>query len=230
MAFAEMAPYVAMQALGGPLIDRIGARRIYVWGNTAAAVAVCAIPALYAVDLLSLGVLACLAAAAGAVRGLADCAGQVLVPGTANLGAVPLERAAGLHGSANQTGLFVGASATGVLVSLLGAPTVVLVDGITFALAAALVALLVPAAAEPQRVERRLSTRQYLADLGEGVRFIRTNRLMLVLVAMIAVTNLLDQGINAVLVRYGSASVCTNPRHSALSPAYSVPEPSSAHS
>ncbi|WET82980.1 MFS transporter [Amycolatopsis sp. QT-25] len=200
IAFAEMAPYVAMQALGGPLIDRIGARRVYVLGNAAAAAAICAIPALYAADLLPLGALACLAAAAGAVRGLADCAGQVLVPGTASLGAVPLERAAGLHGSANQTGLFVGASVTGILVSALGAPTVVLIDGISFGLAAALVALLVPAAAEPQRIERRLSTRQYVADLGEGVRFIRTNRLMLALVAMIAVTNLLDQGINAVLV------------------------------
>jgi MFS family permease len=200
IAFAELAPYVAMQALGGPLVDRIGARRIYVLGNAAAAVAVCAIPALYAIALLPLGALAGLVAVAGAVRGLADCAGLVLVPGAAGLGAVPLERAAGLHGSANQTGLLVGAAAAGVLVSALGAPAVVLVDGVTFALAATLVAMLVPTAAQPQRSQRRLNTRQYTADLAEGVRFIRTDRLLLVLVAMIAVTNLLDQGINAVLV------------------------------
>ncbi len=200
IAFAELAPYVAVQALGGPLVDRTGARRTYVLGNAAAAAAVCAVPALHAVGLLPLGALAGLVAVAGAVRGMADCAGQVLVPGAAGLGAVPLERAAGLHGSANQTGLFVGAAAAGVLVSALGAPAVVLVDGVTFALAAALVALLVPAAAQPQRSQRRLSTRQYAADLAEGVRFIRTDRLLLVLVAMIAVTNLLDQGINAVLV------------------------------
>jgi MFS family permease len=179
IAFAELAPYVAMQALGGPLVDRIGARRIYVLGNAAAAVAVCAIPALYAIALLPLGALAGLVAVAGAVRGLADCAGLVLVPGAAGLGAVPLERAAGLHGRA---------------------PAVVLVDGVTFALAATLVAMLVPTAAQPQRSQRRLNTRQYTADLAEGVRFIRTDRLLLVLVAMIAVTNLLDQGINAVLV------------------------------
>jgi MFS family permease len=200
IAFAELAPYVAMQAIGGPLVDRIGAQRISVLGNAAAAVAVCAIPALHAIDLLPLGALAGLVAVAGAVRGIADCAGQVLVPGTAGLGAVPLERAAGLNGSANQTGLLVGAAAAGVLVSVLGAPAVVLVDGVTFALAAALVALLVPTAAQPQRSQRRLSTRQYVADLAEGVRFIRTDLLLLVLVAMIAVTNLLEQGINAVLV------------------------------
>ncbi|GAA2376738.1 MFS transporter [Dactylosporangium salmoneum] len=200
VAFAEMAPYVAMQALGGPLVDRVGARRAYVLGNTAAAVAVCAIPALHALGLLPPGALAGLVAVAGAVRGVADCAGLVLVPVTAGLGAVPLERAAGLHGSANQTGLLVGASAAGVMISLLGAPAVVLVDGISFALAAVLVALLVPAGAQPPPVGRRLGTRQYVADLADGVRFIRADRLMLVLVAMIALTNLLDQGINAVLV------------------------------
>jgi MFS family permease len=76
----------------------------------------------------------------------------------------------------------------------------VLVDGVTFALAAALVAVLVPTAAQPRRSQRRLSARQYTADLAEGVRFIRTDLLLLVLVAMIAVTNLLEQGINTVLV------------------------------
>ncbi len=113
IAFAELAPYVAMQALGGPLVDRAGARRTYVLGNAAAAVVLCAVAALDVIGLLPLGALAGLVAAVGAVRGTADCAGQVLVPGAAGLGEVPLERAAGLHGSANQTGLLVGAAAAG---------------------------------------------------------------------------------------------------------------------
>src|SRR4051794_5368243 len=107
VAFAELAPYVAVQALGGPLVDRIGARRTAVLGNATAAGAVCAIPALFAAGLLPLGALAGLVAVAGAARGAADCAGMVLLPVTAGLGAVPLERAAGLNGSANQTGLLV---------------------------------------------------------------------------------------------------------------------------
>lgn len=73
--------------------------------------------------------------------------------------AIPLERAAGLHGSVSQTGLFVGALAAGVLVTVLGAPTVVLVDGISFALAAVLVALFVPVAAQLQQAERQLLSR-----------------------------------------------------------------------
>ncbi len=90
VAFAETAPYVALQALAGPLVDRLGARRACIAGNAAAAPVVCAIPALYAAGLLPLGALAALVGIAGAVRGLADCAANVLVPGAAKVGGVPL--------------------------------------------------------------------------------------------------------------------------------------------
>jgi MFS family permease len=201
VAFAEMAPYVALQALAGPLVDRVGARRACVLGNIAAAVAVCAIPGLYAIGALHLGVLAGLVAAAGAVRGVADCANSVLVPGAATLGTVPLDRAAGLASSANRAGQLLGAPLAGVLVTLAGAPVVVLIDGLTFAAAALLIGALVPVAAQPEAPKpQRMSLRRYATDLADGLRFIRGDRLLLVLITMIAVTNLLDQGFAAVLL------------------------------
>ncbi|MDT4907357.1 MAG: hypothetical protein QOI69_598, partial [Pseudonocardiales bacterium] len=100
VGFAEMAPYVLLQASGGPLADRVGLRRTCVIGNLAAAVAVGAIPALHALGALSLGALVGLVAVAGAVRGLADAATNPLVPGTARLGKFDLERAAGLYSAA----------------------------------------------------------------------------------------------------------------------------------
>jgi MFS family permease len=201
VAFAEMAPYVALQALAGPLVDRVGARRACVLGNLAAAVAVCAIPGLYAIGALHLGALAGLVAIAGAVRGVADCANSVLVPGAATLGSVPLERAAGLASSANQAGLLIGAPLAGVLVTLAGSPVVVLIDGLTFAVAGLLIGALVPVAAQPEAPdERRMSLRRYATDLADGLRFIRGDRLMLVLMTMIAVTNLIEQGLSAVLL------------------------------
>ena len=36
-AFAEMAPYVLVAGLGGPLVDHIGARRVAIWSNAIAA-------------------------------------------------------------------------------------------------------------------------------------------------------------------------------------------------
>src|SRR5439155_26893250 len=128
------------------------------------------------------GALVGLVAAAGAVRGLADCAENVLVPGTATLGGVPLERAAGLNSAANRAGLLLGAPLAGVLLAVAGAPVVVLVDGLTFAVAALLIGALVPRAAEPApapdagRATGDAATpgalRAYGRQLAEGLRFI----------------------------------------------------------
>src|SRR5258705_13846524 len=78
VGFATMAPYVAAQALAGPLVDRAGLRRSFVWGNLVAAAVVGAIPVMYAAGRLALPVLLALVAVAGLVRGAADCANNAL--------------------------------------------------------------------------------------------------------------------------------------------------------
>ncbi|MEP7019086.1 MAG: MFS transporter [Pseudonocardiales bacterium] len=201
VGFAEMAPYVLLQATGGPLADRVGLRHICVVGNSTAALAVGAIPALHAMDMLSLGVLVGLVAVAGAVRGLSDAATSPLVPGTARLGGLDLERAAGLYSAANRTGLLIGMPLAGLLIGATSAPTVVLVDAISFAVAAAMIALFVPAEAAPETVPGApLTVRGYGGQLGEGLRFLGGNRLLLGLVTMIATSNLFDQALTSVLL------------------------------
>lgn len=64
VVFAEMTPYVVVQAISGPWVDRAGAHRSATWGNAAAAAAVGAIPVLQAANLLSIGALLGLVAAA----------------------------------------------------------------------------------------------------------------------------------------------------------------------
>src|SRR5215813_9192658 len=54
VGFAGMMPYVAAQALGGPLVDRVGLRRSFGWGNLAAAVAMGTIPVLNVLGGLTL--------------------------------------------------------------------------------------------------------------------------------------------------------------------------------
>lgn len=197
VGFAEMAPYVSLQVAAGPFVDRIGAHRGCVLGNAVAALAVCSIPALYAGGALHFGALIALVALAGAVRGLADAATGPLVPGTARLGDVAPERAAGLYSSARNAGQLLGAPLAGVVIAAASAPVVVLVDGLTFALAAALIAALVPKAAQPTAATE---TGHYLARLGEGLRFLGADRLLLGAVIMIALTNMLDQALFSVLV------------------------------
>jgi MFS family permease len=209
VAFAQMLPYVTAQALAGPVVDRVGLRRSYVWGNLIAAVAVGAVPVMYATGSLSLAALMVLVAVAGAVRGAADCANMALVPATARAGRIPLERAAGLNSSANRTALLIGAPLAGVLVTLTNSATVVLVDAVTFAVAAVVVAGYVRgvdadavAVPGPTGDDDRApgALRRYGRDLAEGVRFLGRDRLLLGIAAMVAVTNLIDQGLSAVLL------------------------------
>lgn len=201
VGFSLMAPYVLLQATAGPLVDRVGLRRMYLLGNSAAAVAMAGVPLLHAVGGLSLGVLAGLVAVAGAARGLADCATTPLVPVTADLGEVAYERAAGIFSGANRAAMLVGMPLAGVLIATIGAAQVVLIDAVSFGAGALVLAVSVPASIRaPQRTDRPMRLRSYAIELGEGMRFLRADRLLLGIVATIAVTNLLDQALTSVLL------------------------------
>jgi MFS family permease len=174
VGFAAMVPYVAAQALAGPLVDRAGLRRSFVWGNLVAAVAVGAIPVMYAAGSLTLPVLLTL---------------------------VALERAAGLNAGANRTALLLGAPLAGVLVTIAGSPAVVAIDAATFAVAAAIAAIWVRVAAQaPTQAPAGPALRRYWRDLAAGLHFIRRDRLLLGIITMVAVTNLLDQGLSEVML------------------------------
>ncbi|WP_434315464.1 MFS transporter [Leifsonia sp. P73] len=80
VGFAEMAPYVLLQATAGPLVDRVGLRRTFLIGNLVAAAAVFAVFLLGALHDLPLGALVALVAVAGAVRGAADAASTPMIP------------------------------------------------------------------------------------------------------------------------------------------------------
>jgi MFS family permease len=205
VGFAEMAPYVVLQAIAGPIVDRVGLRRSCITGNAVAAVLVCAIPGLYALGVLSLGPLIALVAVAGATRGSADAATSPLVPRAAAFAGVANERAAGLNSIAQRTGMLVGLPLAGVLIAASNAATVVLIDGVTFAIAALLIALLIPRALGHAEVaspasDERLTVHEYWSRLLEGMRFVRADRLIAGIAVMVALTNLFDQSLSSVLI------------------------------
>jgi MFS family permease len=207
VGFATMAPYVTSQLLAGPVVDRVGLRRSFVTGNSAAAVLVALIPLLSALHQLSMAALLVVVALAGAVRGAADCASSALVPATATHGGIPMERAAGLLSGANRSALLLGAPLAGALVSLVGPASVVAIDAASFA-AAALIALGWVRVAQPAAVAVTEGVdategsvlRRYGRDLAAGLRFIAGDRLLLGIITMVATTNLLDQGLMDVML------------------------------
>jgi MFS family permease len=201
VAFAETLPYVAVLGLGGPLVDRWGARRVAVGSDVVAALLVGAVPVLHQTGRLPLGLLVVLVGLAGAVRGLGS-ATYVLMPGLARQARMPIERATGLHDGMNRVAGMVGLPLAGVLMSVWSAPAVLLMDAASFLVAGALIALFVDRSVEPQQEpaaehENKLG---YVAELREGFAFLRRDRLLVAIAAMVLVTNLLDQAYSVVLV------------------------------
>ncbi|TDC49527.1 MFS transporter [Jiangella ureilytica] len=196
VVLAEMAPYVAMQAMGGPWVERFGPRRASWLANLLAGLLLLAVPALFVAGRLGYGALVAVVCAVGALRGLADCGSAPLVPRTAALSRTPLERAAGLHASASQAGALLGAPLAAVLLTLMSAPLVLLASAGGFVVASALVGLLVPVtvgagsdAAEP-----------YLRRIATGVAFLARDPVLRALVVVIAATNTLSAGFLSVLL------------------------------
>jgi MFS family permease len=191
VVFAEMAPYVLVQGLGGPLVDRLGAWRVAIVSELVAGIAMAGIPLLHAENVLGLPLLAAAVGVAGAVRGAGDTGNRVLVPALAEGAAMPFERASGLFDGISRLASMLGIPLAGVLILLVSAPGVIVVDAATFAISGALIALAVPRSAEPAPHPDE-SEAGYLRRLAQGFAYLRGDRLLTGVAIMVLVTNLLD--------------------------------------
>ncbi len=205
VALAEMLPLVVLKVLGGPVIDRVGARRVAITCDLLSVLAVGAIPLLHASGRLPFPVLLLLVALAGALRGPGDAAKAALTPTVAATAGVPMERATGLHSAVERTAGLLGAAAAGGLVAWVGAADALVVDALSFALSAAVLAW--ATAPTPVRASPPADApSSYGAELTEGWTFLRGDRVLLGITVMVALTNLLDLAFATVLVPVWAAT------------------------
>lgn len=197
VAFCEMAPYVVAKAVTGPLVDRIGPRRVSVLGDVASTILVGAIPLLHAFGILPLGVLLVLVALLGTARGPADSAKAALVPDVVDAAQVPLERATGLSGTIERLASTLGPAAAGAIVAITGPLTALVLDAASFGVAAVVIA-----ATAPRRhvAEGVVEPGGYVQQFRGGLAYLRTDRLLCTIVGMVGVTNILDSAMFAVLL------------------------------
>jgi len=193
VAFAEMAPYVLLQALSGPWVDRRGGRVVNGVLAPVAALALLAVVALAAANALAPPLLLALMAVTGAARGPAEIAVAALAPATARHGSISTERAAGLATSTNRLGYLVGPPLAGVLIGWADAVTAIAVAAGLLAVSATVVVVLVPA--RSARADGAPTTDEgasYLARLRTGYALLVRDRVLLTLAVLITGTNLLS--------------------------------------
>lgn len=201
MAFAATAPYMAAQALGGPLVDAWGAWRVSVTTDILATLLMGAVPTAQGLHLLSLMGLGSLLAMAGLVRGLGNSARTVMVPGIGELATLPLERSSGLFDGVSRAAALVGLPIAGVLVTWISAINVLAVDAATFLASALLVGFLVPRSVDPPVTARKAGGEEaYLTAIRAGLRYLRGDYLLLSIALMVLLTNFIDQANSAVFI------------------------------
>lgn len=213
VAAAELAPMVVLKVLGGPVIDRVGAVRVAVICDIGSMLVVGAIPLLHWAGMLNYGLLLTLVALAGALRGPSDTAKETLTPQIAAATGIAMERATGLRNAVFRTAMMLGAAATGGVIVAFGPTRAIAVDAATFGISALLLAWSTAGLRrahqesqasqeleESQQPECRAGETSYVAQLGEGWRFLRRDRLLIVLATMIALINLLDVAFMTVLM------------------------------
>lgn len=191
-------------ALAGPLVDRYGARRVSVLADLGTVLAVGAIPLAHAGTGLSFPALAVLAFGIGLGRAPARSAKQVLLPQAIDEAGTSVERGASALEGVQRLGDFLGAPAGGALIAVLGATPVLLIDAGAILVGAILVGALVPATARTTGGAVS-GVRGYFIDLRDAASRLRSDRLLVAIGAVVAVTNALFVGLFSVLLpAYGA--------------------------
>lgn len=200
VVFAEMLPYVIAKGLGGPFIDRFGARTISVLGDLASAAAIALVPLLHLFDALSIPALLPIVVIMGAMRGPAESAKMALVPAVAESASVPLERVTGVAGTIERLGSTIGTASAGGLVALTGPTTALGFNVLTLALSAITLALGISRAVSVKTEDEVEPPAGYWRELLTGWNFLRRDTVLVGIVVMLAITNFIDQGNFSVLM------------------------------
>jgi MFS family permease len=206
VAAVELTPLVIFKATGGPLVDRVGPRRMAITADLLSMLAVGLIPLLHRADHLTFPALLALVAVGGALRGPGDAAVSAMIPGLVARAEVPFERATGLGSAIERGATMIGAALAGGLVATIGAADAVAVDAVSFGVCAVILLVTtrgLDTLGEKHAVDQQdegLVTTSYVGELRDGWNFLRHDAVLLSLCVMIAVTNLLDLAWSAVLL------------------------------
>ncbi|WP_210439199.1 MFS transporter [Nocardioides xinjiangensis] len=199
VAAAEITPLVVFKALGGPLLDRLGPRRVTLACDLTSSIVVAAIPLLHGLGLLSFPLLLVLVAVAGALRGPGDAGKAAMSPELARVAGWSLERVSGLAAAVERTSSMGGAALAGLLVASLGAANALYVDAASFLVSFAVFAVATAGLGRPVPPEPDAAPTSYGQELRQGWDFLRTEPVLIATCVMVAVTNLVDQAYSAVL-------------------------------
>ena len=175
VAFATGIASVFGTLFGGVIVDRVGGRRTAIISDALSLVTVLALVAALVAGFVPLWLIVVTQVLGVLFDGPGMVARDALVPRVAREDDVPLVRASSLQETLQNTALFIGPLAAGLLIAAVAEQGTLLVAAVMFAAAMALIAGL-----ERQRLhhDQPLTAARALADVRQGFRFIVTEPLL----------------------------------------------------
>ncbi len=192
VGFAAILAAIVATFFGGTLVDRLGFKRASIVSDLASGATVASIPLLYHTVGLAFWQLLALVFLGALLDGPGVTARSALLPDLAQLAGQRLERATSTVQVIERGSRLVGAPLSGALVALIGPSNVLWIDAATFTVSALLVAVAVPARRARAEEGEREARGSYFAELRDGLRFIRADRLILAIGVTVMLTNCLD--------------------------------------
>jgi len=195
-AFFNILASVIAGFFGGTLVDRLGYKRMSIVSDIASGITVVFVPILFVLGLLPFWMLLVLVFLSALLDAPGSTARAALIPELAEAVDMSLEKASSLLLVVERAARMVGAPLAGLLVAVMGAQNVLWLDAATFAVSAVMIALLVPVS----QTVRPAQKQQYRSALGEGLQFLRRDRLLMVIIVTVMITNFLDAAKGAVIL------------------------------
>ncbi len=195
-AFFHILPIVIAGFFGGTIVDRLGYKRTSIVADIASGITVVFVPILFSLGLLPFWMLLVLVFLGALLDAPGSTARAALVPELAQAANMSLERASSLLQIVERASRLVGAPLAGLLVAVMGAQNVLWLDAATFVVSAAMVAFLVSIAPTVTPTIKQ----RYTSELVEGLRFLAQDRLLLVIVGTVMITNFLDAAKGSVIL------------------------------
>ncbi|MER6401316.1 MFS transporter [Kitasatospora sp. NPDC001603] len=152
---AQLAAITVFGFFGAPWTGRIGPRRIMLIGDTVRGPLVALLPVLYYLHCLNTATFVVVMFAIGAFYAPYLASQQAILPSVVGEDERLLGRANAALQSATRLSVLLGPTISGLLISLFDAPTVLLVDAVSFAASALLLSQLLPHTPPPTPAPRR---------------------------------------------------------------------------
>lgn len=193
----EILPFVLFSLPSGVWLDRVRKLPVYITGELAVGCAVASVPLAWWLDALSMGWLYAVGFVLGSVNTTAGSAAQIVLTQV-----VPRARLVEAHAKnalANSSAEVVGPGLAGALIKLVGAPIALLLDA-----AMLLGSALILRGVRVNEVRTPKPDAHFWRDLKEGVRFVRSQRLLVALATAVGCWQLCHNAAIVVQILYAT--------------------------